>query len=247
MKKILVVGLGAVLVVLLVTYITLQFFLGSIVKAGVNRFGPGITQTKVELEGANLSPLSGAGTLTGLTVGNPTGWTNPNAFHLGKVHIDVQPFSIFGDHIIINEIVVEQPEFTYETKIVSSNISDLLKNIEQSLGAQQPGNEPKAKNGKPLKLEVKHLVLRNGKVTIGVGTQVITMPMPPVELRDVGTSQGGVTPAGLAVAVMRSVTPSVVAASTEALTKVGGTSGAAAAEAAKQATQAIKGLFGGKK
>jgi hypothetical protein len=247
MKKVLVFGLGSLLVLLLVVYITMQFFLGSIVKAGVNRFGPGITQTRVELEGANLSPLSGAGTLTGLTVGNPQGWSSPNAFRLGKVHINLQPFSIFSDHIVINEVVIEQPEFTYETKIVSSNISDLLKNIEQSLGAQTAGAEPKAKNGRPLKLEVKHFVLRNGKVTIGVGTQMITMPMPAVELRDVGTSQGGVTPAGLVVAVMRSVTPSVIAASTEALTKVGGTSGAAAAEAAKQAAQTIKGLFGGKK
>src|SRR5947209_5911002 len=142
MKKFLVYGLAAAVVVLLVGYITMQFFLGSIVKAGVNRFGPGITQTKVELQGANLSPLSGAGT------------------------------------------------------------------------------EPKAKNGKPLKLEVKHFVLREGKVTLGVGTQMITMPMAPVELRDVGTSEGGVTPAGLTVAVMRSVTPSVIAASTQALTKV---------------------------
>jgi hypothetical protein len=244
MKKVLIFG---VLAFLLVAYLTMQFFLGSIVKAGVNRFGPGITQTKVELEGANLSPLSGAGTLTGLTVGNPQGWSSPNAFRLGKVHINMQPFSIFSDHIVINEIVIEQPEFTYETKIVSSNISDLLKNIEQALGAQNAGTEPKAKNGKPLKLEVKHFVLRNGKVTLGVGTQMITMPMPPVEIRDLGTGQGGITPAGLAVAMMRSVTPSVIAASTEALTKVGGTSGAAAAEAAKQATQAIKSLFGGKK
>lgn len=247
MKKFLVYGLATLAVVLLVGYVTLQFFLGSIVKAGVNRFGPDITQTNVQLDGANLSPLSGAGTLTGLTVGNPKGWTAPNAFHFGKVHIDMQPFSVFGDHIVINEIVIDQPEFTYETKIVSSNISDLLNNIEKSLGSQQGGTEPKAKNGKPLKLEVKHFVLRNGKVTIGLGAQAITMPMPPVELRDVGTGQGGVAPAGLALAVMRSVTPSVVAASTEALTKMGGTSGAAAAEAAKQATNAIKGLFGGKK
>lgn len=246
MKKILLFTLGTVVVLALVAYLTLQFFLGSIVKAGVNKFGPGITQTNVELKSASLSPLSGTGTLTGLTVGNPAGWSSANAFHLGKIHIDMQPFSVFGDRIVINEIVIDQPEFTYETKIVSSNISDLLANIEKSMG-QQAGNQPQAKNGKPLKLEVKHFVLRNGRVTLGVGGQAVTMPMPPVELTNVGTAEGGVTPAGLAFAVMRSVTTSVVAASTEALTKVGGTSGAAAAEAAKQAGEAIKGFFGGKK
>jgi uncharacterized protein involved in outer membrane biogenesis len=247
MKKLLVYGVGTLVVLALVAYITLQFFLGSIVKAGVNRFGPSITQTKVELKGANLSPLSGAGTLTGLTVGNPPGWNAANAFYLGKVHIEVQPFSIFGDHIVINEVIIDQPEFTYETKLVASNIGDLLKRIEQATGAQTAGAQPAAKNGKPLKLEVKHFLLRNGHVTLGVANQAITMPMPPVELTNIGTSSGGVTPAGLAFAVMQSVTGSVISASTQALTKVGGTSGAAAAEAAKQAGNAIKSLFGGKK
>lgn len=247
MKKLLVFGLGTLVVLALITYITLQFFLGSIVKAGVNKFGPGITQTKVELQGASLSPLSGAGTLSGVSVGNPAGWSAGNAFYLGKVHIDMQPFSVFGDHIVINEMVIEQPEFTYETKIVSSNIGDLLKNIEQALGNEKSGSAPKAKNGKPLKLEVKKFVLRNGRVTVGVGGAAVTMPMPPVELSNVGTAEGGVTPAALAAAVMRSVTSSVVVASTDALRKIGGTSGAAAADAAKQATDAIKGFFGGKK
>jgi hypothetical protein len=247
MKKTLGLMLVALLVVAVVGYVTMQFFLGSIVKAGVNKFGPSITQTKVELQGANLSPLTGSGTLTGLAVGNPEGWAPGNAFFLGKVHVSMKPFSVFGDHIVIDEIVIEQPEFTYDTKIVSSNISDLLKNIEKSMGGENAGNQPKAKNGKPLKLEVKHFVLRNGRVTIGVVGAGMTMPMPPVELTNVGTAEGGVTPAELAFAVMRSVTSSVVVASTDALKKTGGTSGAAAAEAAKQAAEAIKGLFGGKK
>ena len=247
MKKALLFGAGTLLVLAIVAYVIMQFFLGSIVKAGVNKFGPQITQTKVELKGANVSPLSGAGSLDGLSVGNPAGWTSGNAFYLGSVHVDLKPFSVFGDHIVINEVVIDRPEFTYETKIVSSNISDLMKNIEQSMGSENGGNQPKAKNGKPLKLEVKHFVLRNGKVTVGVGAAAITMPMPPVELTNVGTAEGGVTPAQLSFAVMRSVTESVVTASTQALSKMGGTSGAAAAQAAKQATDTIKSWFGGKK
>lgn len=248
MKKILLSVLGVVVVLAIIGYVTMQFFLGSIVKGAVNKFGPTITQTQVELKGANVSPLSGQGTLTGLSVANPAGWPAGNAFYLGNVHVDMKPFSVFGDHIVINEIIIDQPEFTYDTKLVSSNISDLLKNIEKSMGGESDGNQPKAKNGKPLKLEVKHFVLRNGRVTLGVaGATGVTMPMPPVELTNVGTAEGGVTPAGLAFAVMRSVTTSVVSASTQALGKVGGTSGAAAADAAKQAANAIKGWFGGKK
>jgi len=248
MKKALLYTLAAIAVLVLVVYITMQFFLGSIVKAGVDKFGSSITQTQVELKSATVSPLSGKGTLSGLSVANPAGWGAGNAFYLGTVHIDMEPFSVFHDHIVINEIVIDQPEFTYDTKIVSSNIGDLLKNIEKSLGGENSSNEPKAKNGRPLKLEVKHFVLRNGRVTLGIaGAPGVTMPMPPVELTNVGSNSGGVTPAGLAFEVMKNVTSSVVSASTGALQKIGGTSGAAAADAARQATDAIKGLFGGKK
>lgn len=241
MKKILI-ALSIVLVLVVVAYITLQFFLGSIVKAGVNKFGPSITQTKVELASANLSPFSGHGTLTGLAVANPAGWPAGNAFYLGKVHIDMEPFSVFDDHIVINEIVVDQPEFTYDTKLVSSNIGDLLKNIERSLGIEKT-DQPKDATGKPVKLEVRRFVLRNGKVTLGVAGNAMTLPMPPVELTNIGTAEGGVTPAALAFAVMRSVTASVIMASTDALKAVGGTSGAAAADAVKQAGEALKGIF----
>ena len=245
MKKALLITLVSVLVVTLGGYVVLQFFLGSIVKAGVNRFGPTITQTKVELAGANISPLSGVGTLSGLTVGNPKGWSEQNAFRLGEVHVDMEPFSVFAEHIVINEIIIDKPEFLYETKIVASNIGDLLKNIEQTLGGA--ANEPKTKSGKPVKMEIKKLVLRDGRVTLGIGAAAMTLPMPPIDMTNIGTEAGGITPAQVAFAVMRNVTSTVVAASAQAMTKINSTSGAAAAEAAKGAAEAIKGFFGGDK
>lgn len=149
MKKKPLVILGVVAALLLVAYIGLSFFLGSIVRAGVNSFGPKLTKTKVELAGAQLSPLTGSGSLSGLFVGNPAGWSSDKAFYLGKIQMKVQPFSIFGDHIVIDEIIIDQPEFVYETKIISSNIKDLLKNIEEFTGSG--GTEPASKSGKPIK------------------------------------------------------------------------------------------------
>jgi len=85
-------------------------------------------------------------------------------------------------------------------------------------------------------------------VTLAVpGAAAITIPMPPIDMTDIGTAENGITPAQVTFAVMRNVTANIVAASTQALGKIGGTSGAAAAEGAKQIGEAIKGLFGGKK
>jgi hypothetical protein len=46
---------------------------------------------------------------------------------------------------------------------------------------------------------------------------------------------------------MRNVTGSIVSATTQAMTKINSTSGAAAADTVKGAVNAIKGLFGGEK
>lgn len=245
MKKFAVYGSASLLVLLAVGYVLTRFFLGSVVQAGVNRFAPAITQTRVELAGATISPLSGTGTLTGLVVGNPKGWSDGNLCTLGRVHVVVAPFSVLGDHIVIDAIEIEAPEFNYETKLVSSNVSDLLKNIEQALGGGAAGTA--ASSGKPVKFEVRKFSLTNGKVRVGLGAAAMTLPMPPITLHDLGTQEGGITPNQLVFAVMKSVTAAVVGATTQAAADLGKTGGAAAAEGVKQMGETIKGFFGGKK
>lgn len=244
-KKLIVFG-GGFMVVILVVYIGMTYFLGSIVKAGVNSFAPKLTQTKVVLASATLSPLTGSGTLGGLSVGNPAGWSDGNAFTLGKVHVDVEPLSIFGDHIVINEIIIDEPVFVYETKIVSSNIKDLLKNIESFTGGG--GREPAAKGGKSIKFVVKKFRMTNAKATLGVGVSALPVPLPPISLDNLGVSEGGITADQLAGTLISNVLGSIVSGTANALGQVGSTAGAASVEktkdAAKQATEGIKKLFG---
>ena len=248
MKKLLYLG-GGLVVVALVAFVALEFFLGSVVTAGVNNFAPKLTQTKVVLEGATISPLTGSGTLKGLVVGNPKGWSDGNICSLGKIHVSVAPFSVLGDHIIVNEITIEAPEFNYETKIIASNVGDLLKNIEATMGGGKDAAPPATtKSGQPIKFEVKKFRLANGKVRLGVaGAAGMTLPMPDIELTDLGTKEGGITPDQLVFAVMKNVTSSVITATAKAAGEIGKTGGAAAVEGVKKTGEAIKNLFGGKK
>lgn len=245
MKKFLLYTVLALLVLVLAVYLGGHFFLGSAVKAGVNQIGPRITQTKVELAGASISPITGSGTLEGFVVGNPAGWSDANALSLGRVHLSIEPSSLLGDTIVINDLTIEQPEFTYETKLVASNIGDLLKNIEASVGGGK--DQPEQKDAKPRKFVVKHFKLADGKVTLGVGPTALPLPLPSLELTDLGVKEGGLTAGQLSIAVMRQVLANVVSATTQAAMKTGGTMGAAAGDAAKKAGQGLKKLFGGEK
>jgi hypothetical protein len=242
------IWIGCGLLVLLVAgYFGATIFLGSIVTTGVNRFAPSITQTPVHLEGARLSPLSGSGTLKGLFIGNPKGWSGDKAFYIGKIHVKAEPSSIFKDCVVLSDVSIDSPEIVYETKVLSSNIGDLLKNIQGSSAEGANKDEPVGKEGKPLKFIVKHFSLTHGRVTLGIGPTALTLPMPAVTLDDVGAREGGISSSALTLAVMRSVTGSIVKATTEAAGKIGSTMGAAAGSTAKSAGEAVKSLFGGNK
>ena len=248
MKKVLIVLALFALIVCVGLYLGVMYFLGSIVKAGVNNLGPKLTQTRVELAGATLSPLTGSGTLTGLTVGNPAGWSEGNAFSLGKVHVDVEPLSIFGDHVVINEIIIDAPVFNYETKIVASNIKDLLKNIEKFTGGAKAAE---TKDGKAIRFVVKKFRLTNAKATLGMGATAVPVPLPPASLDNLGVAQGGITADQLAGEIMNSVLGSIVSGTANALGQVGSASGSMTVEqvkeAAKNAGDALKDMFKQKK
>ncbi|MGC4070991.1 MAG: AsmA family protein [Nibricoccus sp.] len=214
--KIVLYIVGSLVALAVVAILIVAFTLGSIVKKGVNHAGPQITQTSVVLEDAKISPFSGKGTLKGLTVGNPAGWTTPRAFYLGEISIDLEPGSLTKDHIVINSIVIDQPEITFETKITTSNLQDLLKNIQKSSESgsttpqPQPSGESKpAEPGKEVKLEVKSFRLVNAKVIVAGGGTSVPVEIPSLVMENLGTREGGLTPQQLSMAVLKEITTQV--------------------------------------
>jgi uncharacterized protein involved in outer membrane biogenesis len=250
MKKLLVV-FGSLALLFVIALIAAGFFLGSIVKAAVNRFGPPLTKTKVELAHAEIFPLTGSGSIQGLLIGNPPGWHSSRAVYLGQARIAIKPFSLLGDHVVIEEILIDQPEFVYETRIVGSNLKDLLKNIQASTAGGSDSAEPAAeKPGKPVRFEVRRFRLQNAKVTIGVGKAAMTVPMPTITLDDLGTKGGGITASQLTGVVMEKVLSQVLMTAASAVGQVSKSAGSAATDAtvnaAKQAVGGLKKVFGGK-
>lgn len=207
--KILLYILGGLLALAVIAVVVVMFTLGSIVKSGVNTFGPKITQTTVVLKEASLSPFSGKGSLKELTVGNPTGWKSEHAFYLKEISIDLVPKSLTADHIVINSIVIDNPEIIYETTgaLTTSNIQDLVKNV-QGNGSAQPAQASQpaaAQPAKPVKIEIKDFKLTNVTVKVVYGTNNYTVKIPDLIMSDLGTKEGGLTPNELTVAVLKQV------------------------------------------
>lgn len=223
MKKL--IKLLVVLLLLgVIAVVALGFFLGPIVKKAVNTVGPKITGTPVELADAKIMAFSGKGTLAGLFVGNPEGWTGDKAFYLGTIRADLDPTSLLGDPLVVNEVFIDSPEFVYERRLLGgSNIDALLKQIETNTGGgtQTPSAEGESA-GEPRKFIVKSFRLQNASMSLIAAGQTLSVPLPPLTLTDLGVAEGGLTADQLATAVLKQVLAQMGVAAAEALKDMGG-------------------------
>lgn len=232
MKRLLV-GLALVLVVLVVVGLFLaSFFLGSIVKKGVERAGPSITQSEVKLDGATLAPFSGKGQLKGLVVGNPPGFKSPNAIQVGAIDVAVEPKSLFADKAIVHSLTVTAPEVTLEGTLQGNNLSKLLDNIRSaSSSSSKSGGANKSSDAASRKIQIDDLLLSGGKINLKIdllGTRSATVPLPEIHLTQLGQGPEGITVGELSEKLLRVILESATKAAAGQLTSLGKNIGDAA-------------------
>jgi len=61
--------------------------LDALIKGAVETYGPRITQTTVKLRAVHVSPFSGEGSLKGLVIGSPAGFSEPEVLSLGRARL----------------------------------------------------------------------------------------------------------------------------------------------------------------
>ena len=189
-------------ILIFITAAGIYFFgskiLNKSVKAGVETFGPKITQTPVKLDEVKLSILSGNGQLSGLYVSNPEGFASDHIFSLGQVEVDMKPRSLFSDEIVINKIYIKEPQISYEKTLKTSNLKELLKNIEESTGSgettetEEPQPDDVAKESEDASgknVLIKEIIIENPKVFLGVIGLGTTVTLPSIELTDISSSK----------------------------------------------------------
>lgn len=245
MKKLLKILAVLVLLGVIAAVAAGFFFLGPIVTKTVNQVGPRVTGTKVELDAAKVSPLTGQATLAGLFVGNPEGWTGDKAFYLGEVRASMQPSSLLGDYVMVDDVFVDGPEFVYERRLLGgSNIDALIKQIEENTGggaAPPTTTEPDGDVKKPMKFAVKTFRLQNAKMTLIAAGRTVTITLPPLTITDLGVAEGGITADQVASRVLKQVLSQMAVAAAGAIKEVGAGALEGGAEGAKGAFNRLLG------
>jgi hypothetical protein len=234
-----------ILIVILAAAVVLtDMFLGQIVKSGFNKYAPSSVGTDTRITGATLSPLSGAGALEGLTVANPKGWSDPKALSAGKVRVEMETSSIFSDTVVINELVIEDVSFNYETRFLTSNIGDLLANANNASKTDSATPQPQS-HGQSKKFVIQRLRITNAKVKIGVGPSSVTLPVSTIELTNIGSGKGVSAPELTAI-ILRVMLEGLAKASVKGAGHLGSAVTGAAGAAAQGVLNSIDKALGKK-
>ena len=239
MKKKILLGIGiGIVVVIIAVAVIVGFFLGDVVKAGMNTIGPKVTQTAFSVDSVHISALTGSVSLKNFIIGNPDEYKDKatNAISVGKTAVSVAPLSVLGDKIVVKSIEVRNPEISFVgNPIGANNLKKLMDNVNAFTGGAKPTNtnspaQP-AEKGAGKKLEVDDFLITGAKVHFNGAT----LPLPDIHLSNLGTGPDGITPAALLKDVLSEVTTATLKAVGESL----GNLGKGATDAAKSAGKSV--------
>ena len=237
MKKILLSVVIVLAVLIVVAVMVVSFFLGTIVKTGMETVGPKITQVSVKVDAVNLSLLTGSARVKGLVVGNSEGYKTPQAISVGSAAVGVNPFSVLSDKIVVRSVRVEAAEITFEGGLGGNNLSKIMENVNATAKA---GNEPGRK------IEVDDFLITGAIVHVnltGMSGKEMTLPLPDIHLTNLGKGNAGITAADLTRRVLGAITTATIKVVGSATTDFGKGSGKAVGEGMNKITSGVGGLF----
>lgn len=184
----------AVVLVLVIALVAYAFIsLDRLVVEGVNRMGPQVTGTRVQLESSALKPWNGAGQLSGLHIGNPDGFGDEDLFSLGEVELDLDLATLREEVLVIDLVRIDSPQLLYLNDGQTDNLRALLSQIEARTGG---GGESSESGGAGKKIIIEEFVFSGGRAQAShalFGDQRVTVPLPELRLTGIGRETNGAT------------------------------------------------------
>jgi hypothetical protein len=258
--KILVWTVGVIVAVVLLAVLSLPLWISPMVKTAAAVGGPKALGAPVSVGGVSLNPFTGSLAINKVAVGNPSGYSQNNAFAVDKVAVKLKLASLFSDTIVIDKIEIAAPSIRYETASGKANFNAMMEYAQKGAStnavaqAKPEEKKPEAAASKEggKKVIINEFSLNGAKVAFATGItmgKAVTIPLPPIVLKDIGKKSNGATIGEVLNEVTAAITEGVGKAASGITSGVGsilssGKEGGKAADAAaKDVEKAGKGLF----
>ena len=163
--------------------------LDGIVERAIEKYGSAAAGTAVRVDGVTIGLQAGRGSIHGLTVANPPGFSSEPLFALGEITLDLDTASLTAKVPVIEVIKIAAPHFLYQLNGQgASNLGVIQKHLQKGGGKAQP-----ASDGEPVRLKIKRLTIAGGKGMVDLsafGGKRLQATLPPIVLTNLGGSKG---------------------------------------------------------
>lgn len=194
---------GTVLVVLAAGVLLLMQNLDTLVREAIARYGSEAAGSMVRVVEVDISLREGRGTLRGLTLANPPGYSTAPLFNLDNISIALDRSVLTAEVPVIDDIRVGASAFRYE---LDGNGRSNLAALQQARSQKHRGEGGKtaAETQAPRRYRIKRLEIADGEATLQLGSRGVgqaTLRVPGLVLRNLG-GQHGLTAQELADTVL---------------------------------------------
>jgi len=192
-----------------------------LVKAAIEKYGTEAVKAQVSVGSVDVDFKKAQVTLKNLTVANPEGFKEKNAFHAGEVMINLDEKHLGTAKIIVQKVSVVAPTITYEYSsrgdnlgILQNNAINYAQQIAKSVGVDSSKSTEKSK----VKILIKDVYLNDISLLLRdsrLFDTSIKLPLPNIHMSKVGNADDGSDPSEVAGQVMNSLFGSTKRAVTE--------------------------------
>ncbi len=189
----LIIGL---LVVVVIAVGGAYFYLDSIAKKAVERGGEMALGVPTTLDNIHISLLGGEASLSGLRIANPAGFSAQTFMGLGQGDAAVSLNSLLSDTIVVPRVRLSNIQVNLEQNGQKNNIQPLLARA-KSMSGQGQGKkaQPAASSESGKKFIIEYFSLNDVQVNADLKvlgeTSKVNMVLPQIELRNLGSDEGG--------------------------------------------------------
>ncbi len=213
MRRVLLIGGAAALIVVSLVVWRLVASLDSIVAEAIERYGSEILGVPVRVASVELALTEGRGSIYGLRVGNPPGYAAGDAFRLAEVTLEIDAASVTESPVVLPQIRVIGPEVSLELDAKGgSNLQTLQRNVQRAAGSGAPDAEAEGGGGgdagEPVRLLIRRFVFEAGVLRgdaaalSGREEDRFEAELAELSLSDIGGAKGA-TPSEVGETVMR--------------------------------------------
>lgn len=201
-----------IVLLIVASVIFLYSSLNDVVKKGIETVGSDILGVPVSVSKVEISLKEGSAQISGLQIGNPTGFKTDNAFSLGKIRLAIDTSYLTTDTIKINDLTIVDPKINYELAAGKNNIGVIKKNIEakKSPSDKKSTGERRSSNKASKSFIVENISFSGGNVTTLIGSLEKNVNLPEINIQNIGNKNNPASAKQVANVIMAEITRNII-------------------------------------